>query len=158
MLAWVALAAVCCFYVLGEELSWGQHLLGWNTPEGWAQINDQNETNLHNASSWLDQKPRLLLGIGVGVGGILVPLYALWRPQIRAGRLGPFLPPLICLPMAVIAIGVGIVWTLDGFRGHRSLFIRPSEVQEIFFYLFVLLYLVVLRRRLLARPPQGVLT
>ena len=68
------------------------------------------------------------------------------------------LPPLIALPMAAMAILVGIVWTVDGWQKWRSLFIRPSEVQELFFYGFVLLYLVVLRRRLLALPPPGVLT
>jgi hypothetical protein len=38
---WCALAAICCIYVLGEEISWGQHILQWSTPEYWAAINDQ---------------------------------------------------------------------------------------------------------------------
>jgi hypothetical protein len=155
---WLLLAALCCLYVAGEETSWGQHLFGWSTPEEWAALNDQNETNLHNTSAWFDQKPRWILGFAIGVGGIGVPLLALRRPAIRRGRLAVVLPPFITLPAAVIAVFVGIVWTLDGWRGTGSLFIRPSEVQEFFFYVFVLLYLVVLRRRLLALPPPGVLT
>ena len=158
VVAWLLLAALCCLYVTGEEVSWGQHLFGWSTPEEWAELNDQNETNLHNTSAWFDQKPRLLLGLAVGFGGIGVPLLALLRPQLRRGRLAIILPPFVGLPMAVMAIFVGIVWTLDGWRGSNSLFIRPSEVQELFFYGFVLLYLVVLRRRLWALPPPGVLT
>ena len=37
----------------GEELSWGQHLLGFETPERLRSINAQEEFNLHNLS-WLD--------------------------------------------------------------------------------------------------------
>lgn len=32
----------------GEEISWGQRIFNWQTPEALAAINDQNETNLHN--------------------------------------------------------------------------------------------------------------
>jgi hypothetical protein len=127
VVAWLVLAALCCLYVTGEETSWGQHLFGWSTPEEWAAVNDQNETNLHNTSAWFDQKPRLLLGIAIGVGGIGVPLLALRRPAIRRGRFAIVLPPFVTLPAAVIAIFVGIVWTLDGWRGGKSLFIRPER-------------------------------
>jgi hypothetical protein len=34
-----------CF---GEEISWGQRIFGWNTPETWTDINAQKETNFHN--------------------------------------------------------------------------------------------------------------
>src|SRR3546814_4343016 len=83
---WIVLALLGSVYMAGEEASWGQHYAGWLTPEGWQAINDQGETNLHNTSSWLDQKPRTLLEIGVIVGGIIVPLLALRRPAIREGR------------------------------------------------------------------------
>src|SRR5690606_9029396 len=65
---WALLAALGCFYVGGEEVSWGQHFLNWDTPEYWRAINDQEETNLHNTSAWFDQKPRLLLELSVVVG------------------------------------------------------------------------------------------
>lgn len=48
---WLGFAALCCLYVAGEEVSWGQHIIGWNTPEFWATLNDQGETNLHNTTS-----------------------------------------------------------------------------------------------------------
>ncbi|WP_017932628.1 hypothetical protein [Robiginitomaculum antarcticum] len=40
--------AVASFIVAGEELSWGQWVFRWNTPEVMAEINRQNETNIHN--------------------------------------------------------------------------------------------------------------
>jgi len=160
LFGWVLLAALCCFYVAGEEVSWGQHIVGWSTPEAWSELNDQNETNLHNVSSWLDQKPRHLLSLGVIVGGFVIPLYALFRPELRRRRYGILLPPFVCLPVAAMACITGLSWFLDDFvRPGFLLFIRPSEVQEFYFYVFTLLYLIVLNRRIVAWPattePQG---
>ena len=46
----VAYAAItlCLFLVAGEEISWGQRLLGLETPEQIAASNTQGEFNLHN--------------------------------------------------------------------------------------------------------------
>src|SRR3546814_16819658 len=96
-------------YMAGEEASWGQHYAGWLTPEGWQAINDQGETNLHNTSSWLDQKPRTLLAIGVLVAGIIVPLPVRRRPANREGRFALLLPPLVGLPVSLLA-ALATVW------------------------------------------------
>lgn len=37
-----------CFFVAGEELSWGQRLLGRKSSEFFARYNSQKETNFHN--------------------------------------------------------------------------------------------------------------
>ena len=145
----VALIAIACLYIAGEEASWGQHYLGWATPEGWQAVNEQGETNLHNISSWFDQKPRALLEAAIVIGGILVPLYALWKPQLRQGRFALVLPPLACLPVALLAEVSKLTDRLADVLGPAAhLFRRASEVQELYFYLFILLYLIVLRRRL----------
>src|SRR6185436_151405 len=36
--AWFALAAICCLYAAGEEISWGQQLFHWATPGYWDQV------------------------------------------------------------------------------------------------------------------------
>ncbi len=149
---WIVLGMLGCVYIAGEEASWGQHYVGWSTPEFWAAVNDQGETNLHNISSWFDQKPRTLLEFGVIIGGIIIPLLALRRPQIREGRFAVFLPPLVCLPVAVIA-EFAKVW--ERLQGHGlwdiRIFYRASEIQELYFAFFILFYLVVFRQRLRAR-------
>lgn len=153
--AWVALAALACFYIAGEEASWGQQFLQWKTPDGWREINDQQETNLHNVSSWFDQKPRSLLELGVIVGGIILPIAALLRPGLRRGRFAIILPPFLCLPSAVLAELARLPERLaDHLEIQDQLFTRASEVQEFYFYLFVLFYLIVLRQRLTA-PKEG---
>lgn len=40
--------AIACLYVAGEEISWGQRLFGFLTPDFFNQHNLQQETNLHN--------------------------------------------------------------------------------------------------------------
>lgn len=149
LFAWVALGAVACFYIAGEEASWGQHLLGWSTPEGWRAVNDQEETNLHNVSSWFDQKPRLILELGVIFGGIIIPLAALRRPSLRQGRFADVLPPLLCLPSAVLAEVIRLTERARHLTGLSfDVYERPSEMQELYFYLFILFYLIVLHKRL----------
>ena len=42
------LPAVVCFVIGMEEISWGQRLFNWHTPEFISAVNYQNETNFHN--------------------------------------------------------------------------------------------------------------
>jgi len=43
------LALFILFFLFGmEEISWGQRIFGWNTPEVLSTINHQNETTIHN--------------------------------------------------------------------------------------------------------------
>lgn len=150
---WLALATLGSFYIAGEEASWGQHYLRWATPESWQAVNDQGETNLHNTSSWFDQKPRILLELGIVIGGIVIPLAALKRPAIRRVRFGIILPPMLCLPSAVLAELTRLSERVLGVvQPGTQLFTRASEVQETYFYVFILLYLIVLGRRLRTAP------
>ena len=45
---WLVGFGLMCFVALGEETSWGQHYLGYETPEAIASMNVQNELNVHN--------------------------------------------------------------------------------------------------------------
>lgn len=46
LLAWLAAAAL--LWLGGEEISWGQRIVGWDTPEAIMAVNTHEETNLHN--------------------------------------------------------------------------------------------------------------
>lgn len=147
--AWVALAAVCCFYVAGEEVSWGQKFVQWSTPDFWMHFNDQGETNLHNTSSWFDQKPRILLLIGVIGGGLLIPLARRFKPELLPKKFEIIYPPGVLWVTALITFAVEIVDKLTEAL-HMPVFARGSEVVELYLFYFVLLYLIVLRRRILS--------
>ncbi len=146
--AWIGLAAVCCFYVAGEEISWGQHLLKWSTPDYWAHFNDQQETNLHNTSSWLDQKPRLLLEIGIVTGGLLIPLMMKYKPALVPERFSVIYPPSYLAVIALLALLVKLAEKLAGAM-DIVIFERASEIEELYLFYFVFLYLIVIRKRAL---------
>ena len=63
------------FYYLFEEVSWGQHIFGWQTPEIISNINNQNETNIHNISSLFNELPRNLLLIWCGLSFYIVKFW-----------------------------------------------------------------------------------
>lgn len=44
--------AVLFLFGAGEEISWGQRILGFQTPESLSEVNRQEEFNLHNLSAW----------------------------------------------------------------------------------------------------------
>jgi hypothetical protein len=44
--------ALLFFFGAGEEISWGQRILGFQTPVSLSQVNRQEEFNLHNLSAW----------------------------------------------------------------------------------------------------------
>ena len=48
-------------YYFLEEISYGQHLFFWSTPEFFIELNSQNETNFHNISNLLNELPRTFL-------------------------------------------------------------------------------------------------
>jgi hypothetical protein len=141
-------SALSCLYIAGEEMSWGQHFFHWNTPEYWAMVNRQEETNLHNTYAIFEKWPRAILEIGVVLGGIVVPIAAAFDPRVRANRLSLFLPPAALLPTAVIAMGFKLVDLLDQDGRSSMLIQRPSETIESYLYYFILAYLIVFARRL----------
>lgn len=143
---WFGLAALCCFYVAGEEVSWGQHIWDWATPDYWHGVNDQQETNLHNTSSWFDQKPRLALLISIVFGGLVAPVLKARNILKLPSNLDFLLPSK---KLGVIAFLVFIPQLLEKTFEVFDIyiFVRFSEVQELYMFYFVLLYLVMLYQK-----------
>ena len=148
---WILLVTLACLYIAGEEISWGQQLVGWGTPDWVKEVNDQHETNLHNTSSWLDQKPRLLLEMFVIVCGIFLPL----KRKLQGINLPVdswqywLCPTIVCLPAAILAIlsrmpeRIKNLFDLSGVVFD----VRYSEVQELYFAIFLAIYLFSIRKR-----------
>lgn len=149
LIIWITLAAICSLYVTGEEISWGQHILNWSTPENWQTINDQGETNLHNTSSWFDQKPRLVLLAGAVIGGIIIPMLQHFKQGLLPQQFSIIYPPAILGITAFLALGINLIDKISETLISHPLFARGSEVEEIYLFYFVLLYLIILRRRII---------
>ncbi|MEO0393093.1 MAG: hypothetical protein AAF213_07595 [Pseudomonadota bacterium] len=147
LMAYMGIAAIACLYVAGEEISWGQHLLDWRTPEFWSSINDQNETNLHNTSSWLDQKPRILLIIGVYMGGLIIPLLMRVRPSALPQRFSVLYPTSQFAVTALICLFAKLSDKI-GDATDYYVYWRGAENEELFIYYFVMIYLLLMAQRL----------
>jgi hypothetical protein len=139
---WIALLMVGCFYTLGEEMSWGQHYLGWHTPPWLVDLNDQQETNLHNVSAdMFFRLPRLILSdlpynlllLAIYGAGLVYPLY-------HRGRCSSwYWPTLVCVPWAVFTACSTLPITVGEWIGYQLPF-RPGEIQEYFVYGFLFTY------------------
>ncbi len=126
---------------LGEEISWGQRIFGWRTPAGWASLNLQQETNLHNlVPPWPIELHNLLPWSALV---LLVASFALrWRSgagrSTVPGALVRCLPPVSLLPLAVAALAC------QGLRLTGR--VRSAEMEELVLCCFALLWAVAMYR------------
>jgi DMSO reductase anchor subunit len=149
------LSALACLYIAGEEMSWGQHFFHWNTPDYWALVNRQSETNLHNTYAIFEKWPRAILQTGVLIGGLLVPLAAVFDPRVRANRLSLFLPPAALVPAAIAVFAFKFLDIAQQKGYLHTLVQRPSEAVEFYLYFFIFAYLVIFERRIREIEREG---
>ena len=81
-----AIYGAVLFFGMGEEVSWGQRVFGFETPESLAVMNSQQETNIHNLIIGGTNINRLIFGkmlaVGLACYLILVPLLYRRSPAI----------------------------------------------------------------------------
>ena len=144
---YVGLAATL-FFVAGEEISWGQRLLGIATPPEIAATNIQGELNFHN--SFLLTPVFAFAQLVLGGCFMLVPLVP-WGSFLPE-PLDRFRRALVPAPALAPYFGMTAAW-----RVYRYVFLRPgtpawvgelSEVPELILYLGLLLFVVDQLRRL----------
>jgi len=99
------LLAFASFYTFMEEISWGQRLFGYDTPEFFEKHSYQDEANLHNlltgpVESWTKTTLTYLITIGLIGYGLIFPiaLKMHWKPAIWFEQSGVVAPPLALLP------------------------------------------------------------
>lgn len=112
---------LCLFFLIGEEISWGQRIFGWQTAASFASSNKQEETNLHNiygvgsAFKWIQ--------LVVGAYGTLLPLVILrWKVPARFEKLSAAAIPHVSLVPYFVML---FVW-----RIFRNL----TDVPERFYF------------------------
>lgn len=151
-LYWVL--ALGCLFLLGEEISYGQHFFGWGTPELLAEHNVQGETNLHNLEGFNKNLLKWLTLLGMLVTGIVLPLALRrraapgWLARSSLGRV--LVGSTVCLPTAVIAIGMHLLvktlWWSYGFEFHEHGYPKLRETTELYIAFFLFLYALALWR------------
>jgi hypothetical protein len=87
------LVALFCLFVAGEEISWGQRVLGFTPPDYFLERNHQQEANLHNFADVFG-RPGLTLAALLAAYGLLLPAVAAVRPaRVWLDRLRVTVPP-----------------------------------------------------------------
>lgn len=140
-----------------EEISYGQHVFGWQSPRWFAEQNAQHETNLHNLFG--DKPGKALRNVAlltVAVGGIALPAAAMWAGgQFAPGRWPYYLLPRgELIPLVTVTLLMRLVRTMP--RQTRAGWdVGLYEVLELYLAITALVYIVVLRRRLLSTDTPG---
>jgi hypothetical protein len=67
-------------YFFLEEISYGQHIIKYNTPEFFMNLNNQKEFNLHNISNLFNELPKSLVYIWCGLA---IPFVKVFKPKIK---------------------------------------------------------------------------
>lgn len=135
-------------FLTGEEISWGQRIFGWGTTGIFAEINQQQETNLHNIEGVHDLFKWVQLL--VGAYGVFLPLIVKrWTvsPHFRS-LLAAITPPAVLIPY----FGAMFLWKL-----YRNLLTAPgrwefrfaeyNEVLELVLALGLFLFMIFQLRR-----------
>lgn len=151
LLFWIGAFALGCFYIAAEEISWGQSFFAWGTPEFWAGINDQQETNLHNVSTWLDQKPKALVLIGIFIGGFVFPLLEKYTNVRLPERFRKIYPPLSMIFITLCIMAVKLSDLVDEQLPGVSFWTRDSEIEELYIFYYLLLYMIQMRGKILGK-------
>jgi hypothetical protein len=150
-----ALLALGLCFLVGEELSWGQRIFGWTTPESLEAINKQGETTLHNLDGlgYAFKWAQLLVG---AYGAILPMLLPWWIDGPAAwARARVFLSFVVPHFTLIPCFAFMLVWKL-----YRNLFEEPpgyyfviseyNEIVELVLALGFLLFMTFQWRRLRA--------
>ena len=108
-LAYLGLA-VLLFGAFGEELSWGQRILGWGTPAVVLEHNAQGETNVHNLFG--DPHGQNLTSMAYQgfwmLFGVALPVAAAASRRLRT-VIGRYLP-IVPLWLALLFAGQQLLW------------------------------------------------
>lgn len=113
--SWMIGLAALSFWVAGEEISWGQRVLGVSTPDWMADRNVQHELNLHN----MDGIHQHVRAAGLLFFGVLAFAFPLGYRQVSwirslADRLElPLFPPAAAVTVAA-SIGFQLAPRLGG--------------------------------------------
>ncbi|MGR9012094.1 MAG: tetratricopeptide repeat protein [Gammaproteobacteria bacterium] len=107
------LLAIASFYVFMEEISWGQRLIGFDTPTFFHKNSYQDEANIHNlltgpVDSWTKELLTYFVAAGLVAYGVIFPIALLieFKPAIWLSRRRIAAPPPLSLIPTFIAAAI----------------------------------------------------
>lgn len=172
---WMVVYMLGIIFFAGEDQNWFQYWLGTEVPDYFLVHNKEKETNLHNMSTWFNQKPRLVVEFWILIACILVPMgwwtwpkkatekwvpAALW-PDKRVVALGIFTLVVgqlrrVFKYAAELGVSVPDVRLSEGHHVMLEAFpgVRLSELEEIGFAYLMALFVALLYGHLVSKPAK----
>lgn len=143
--AYLACIAVFFFVCAGEEMSWGQRIIGFETPEAIRDVNEQNEFNLHNLK-FEHLHPKDIVATLIKLFGIVAPLAA-WN------RWPKYVPLVAVVPVFVFGELLSPVrkliqpWANDRFSAATALELKldTAEFSEMMWGVAVFVAAIAIR-------------
>jgi len=120
-------------YFLLEEISWGQHILNFDTFKIFLDKNNffynhQSETNLHNTSRIFNELPRFLVIIWCSVSIIILRFFKLTNSEKFASIVMPDVKIIFISYLLLIFILPDLILTKLGMVDHSELHIIENDV------------------------------
>lgn len=100
-LAYFALLGLFFFVCAGEEISWGQRIFGFGTPDAMSEVNEQDEFNLHNLK-FQNFHPKDIVSWFMKIYGIILPLVFIRRYLRGEDEIFKYIPSPAITPLFVI--------------------------------------------------------
>lgn len=137
---WICFHLSCLgvlFFVVGmEEMSWGQRIIGYNTPEVLSMANRQGEFNIHNVySTSLTQYCALLV---VSTLLLFLPVLEHTSPKMRrvfsaiCYPVAPLRYAFLYLLVVGLWIWLGLRWQTVGFLPDQGGSVAPNTDDEFY--------------------------
>ena len=124
------------FLISMEEMSWGQMIFNWGTPELMNEHNIQHETNLHNLSLWHAHTWTIAACVFTLLFGLSVAGFVLRRQgSLRFGSPADVLFPLGCTA-SYFGIAALMYWGVVMEKWGVDLVLLHTREQEIAEFLF----------------------
>jgi len=156
---WALMWTLACVFFAGEEISWGQWLFEWKSPEIFRQLNSQQETNLHNITPWLFQKPQAIVEIWIVFCGLMLPLWRRYKNKVWVlpDKTWMFwlLPSYVCIPPAAFTLLLRLFKPFFKALPLSQLErLGSGELREFYIALFLCFYLLSFWFRIKNKGPE----
>jgi hypothetical protein len=141
------LATVAAVFILGEEISWGQRILGWVTPEHLVHLNRQGETNIHNIGQTLQVLNLVMMTVAFVAAAVPVA-WRLWAGDRHRLPEEYLLVPPVFLATSFLLAAVYRLVRFALIPEGRYVISRYQEATELAFYAALLAFAFLVFRRL----------
>jgi hypothetical protein len=144
-----AVFALGCFFIAGEEISWGQRILGYGTPPELEHVNHQRAVTIHNVGGFSQAFNGVMLLIGAY--GTLAP----WLLRRSARRLPAdvtaLVVPALFLTPAFLMLFAYKALRFTAFPEPRAAVVSFGEWPEFCLAFALLTFALLTERRVRAR-------